>query len=37
MTLLQMTGMYQTIANDGVRIPPRIVKTTIGADGSRKR
>ena len=36
MTLLQMTGMYQTIANDGVRIPPRIVKTTIGADGSRK-
>jgi cell division protein FtsI (penicillin-binding protein 3) len=36
MTLLQMTGMYQTIANDGVRIPPRIVKTTIAADGSRK-
>ena len=29
MTLLQMTGMYQAIANDGVRIPPRIVKTTI--------
>jgi cell division protein FtsI (penicillin-binding protein 3) len=36
MTLLQMTGMYQTIANDGVRIPPRIIKTTIGPDGSRK-
>jgi cell division protein FtsI (penicillin-binding protein 3) len=36
MTLLQMTGMYQTIANDGVRIPPRIIKTTIAADGSRK-
>lgn len=35
MTLLQMAGMYQTIANDGVRIPPRIVKTTIAADGSR--
>jgi len=35
MTLLQMTGMYQTIANDGVRIPPRIVKTTIAPDGSR--
>src|SRR6201995_6026047 len=35
MTLLQMTGMYQTIANDGVRIPPRIIKTTIAADGSR--
>lgn len=25
MTLLQMTGIYQTIANDGVRIPPRIL------------
>ncbi len=36
MTLLQMTGMYQTIANDGVRIPPRIIKATIAPDGSRK-
>jgi cell division protein FtsI (penicillin-binding protein 3) len=36
MTLLQMTAMYQTIANDGVRIPPRIVKSTIAPDGSRK-
>jgi len=35
MTLLQMTGMYQAIANDGLRIPPRIVKATIAADGSR--
>ena len=35
MTLLQMTGMYQAIANDGMRIPPRIVKATIAADGSR--
>jgi len=35
MTLLQMTGMYQTIANDGLRIPPRIVKATIAADGTR--
>jgi len=35
MTLLQMTGMYQAIANDGLRIPPRIVKSTIAADGSR--
>jgi cell division protein FtsI (penicillin-binding protein 3) len=34
-TLLQMTGMYQTIANDGVRIPPRIRKTTIAPDGTR--
>jgi cell division protein FtsI (penicillin-binding protein 3) len=35
MTLLQMTGMYQTIANDGVRMPPRIIKTTIAPDGTR--
>jgi cell division protein FtsI (penicillin-binding protein 3) len=35
MTLLQMTGMYQTIANDGLRIPPRIIKSTIAADGTR--
>jgi cell division protein FtsI (penicillin-binding protein 3) len=36
MTLLQMTGMYQAIANDGVRIPPRIIKATIAPDGTRK-
>jgi cell division protein FtsI (penicillin-binding protein 3) len=35
MTLLQMTGMYQAIANDGLRMPPRIIKATIGPDGSR--
>ena len=35
MTLLQMTGMYQAIANDGLRIPPRIVKATIAPDGTR--
>ena len=35
MTLLQMAGMYQAIANDGMRIPPRIVKATIEADGTR--
>ena len=35
MTLLQMTGMYQAIANDGMRIPPRIIKTTIAPDGTR--
>jgi cell division protein FtsI (penicillin-binding protein 3) len=34
-TLLQLTGMYQTIANDGVRMPPRIIKSTIAPDGSR--
>lgn len=36
MTLLQMTGMYQAIANDGVRIPPRIVRAEVSADGGRK-
>jgi cell division protein FtsI (penicillin-binding protein 3) len=35
MTLLQMTSMYQTIANDGVRMPPRIIKSTIAPDGTR--
>jgi cell division protein FtsI (penicillin-binding protein 3) len=35
MTLLQMTDMYQTIANDGVRVPPRIIKATIAPDGTR--
>jgi cell division protein FtsI (penicillin-binding protein 3) len=34
-TLLQMTGMYQAIANDGLRIPPRIIKATIAPDGTR--
>jgi len=35
MTLLQMAGMYQAIANDGLRIPPRVVRATIAADGTR--
>ncbi|MET0318610.1 MAG: penicillin-binding protein 2, partial [Rhodococcus fascians] len=35
MTLLQMTGMYQAIANDGVRVPPRIVKSTVDSSGNR--
>ena len=35
MTALQMAGMYQTVANDGVRVPPRIVEATIGPDGVR--
>jgi len=34
-TLLQMTAMYQTIANDGVRVPPRIVRAVVGPDGKR--
>jgi cell division protein FtsI (penicillin-binding protein 3) len=35
MTVLQMAGMYQAIANDGVRIPPRIVRAVIAPDGAR--
>lgn len=35
MTLLQMTAMYQAIANDGVRIPPRIVNATVDSSGTR--
>ncbi|MEV6280555.1 penicillin-binding protein 2 [Nocardia sp. NPDC051832] len=35
MSTLQMTGMYQAIANDGLRIPPRIVKATVAPDGAR--
>jgi cell division protein FtsI (penicillin-binding protein 3) len=35
MTLLQMTSMYQTIANDGLRMPPRIVKAVTTAHGKR--
>ncbi|RJO69133.1 penicillin-binding protein 2 [Nocardia panacis] len=35
LTTLQMTGMYQAIANDGVRIPPRIVKAKVAPDGAR--
>ncbi len=35
MTVLQMAGMYQAVANDGVRIPPRIVASTTGPDGVR--
>ncbi|WP_228000973.1 peptidoglycan D,D-transpeptidase FtsI family protein [Nocardia australiensis] len=35
MTTLQMTAMYQAIANDGMRIPPRIVKAKIAPDLTR--
>jgi cell division protein FtsI (penicillin-binding protein 3) len=33
MTVLQLASMYQTIANDGVRVPPRIIGSVTGADG----
>jgi cell division protein FtsI (penicillin-binding protein 3) len=35
MTVLQMASMYQAIANDGLRIEPRIVSATIRPDGTR--
>ncbi len=34
MTLLQMTSMYQAIANDGVRVPPRILIPQGGERGA---
>jgi cell division protein FtsI (penicillin-binding protein 3) len=34
MTVLQLASIYQTIANDGVRIPPRIIKSITSADGT---
>jgi cell division protein FtsI (penicillin-binding protein 3) len=35
MTVLQMAGMYQAVANGGVRVPPRIVQAKINPDGTR--
>ncbi|SFS33956.1 peptidoglycan D,D-transpeptidase FtsI family protein [Saccharopolyspora flava] len=35
MTVLQMAGMYQAIANDGVRMPPRIIEAEVRPDGTR--
>jgi cell division protein FtsI (penicillin-binding protein 3) len=37
MTSLQLASMYQTIANDGKRIPPRIVQSVTEPDGTVKR
>ncbi len=34
MTSLQLASMYQTVANDGVRIPPRVVQSVTNPDGS---
>ncbi|MEO7288267.1 MAG: penicillin-binding protein 2, partial [Jatrophihabitantaceae bacterium] len=34
MTSLQLASMYQTVANDGVRVPPRIVASVTAADGT---
>jgi cell division protein FtsI (penicillin-binding protein 3) len=35
MTVLQLADMYQAIANDGVRIEPRIVSSVTASDGAR--
>ena len=37
MTVLQMAGMYQAVANNGLRIPPRIVEATVSPDGAAHR
>ncbi|MFL6129127.1 MAG: peptidoglycan D,D-transpeptidase FtsI family protein, partial [Mycobacteriales bacterium] len=34
MTPLQLAGMYQAIANDGVRVQPRIVRSIVAPDGT---
>ncbi|MBA8928559.1 cell division protein FtsI (penicillin-binding protein 3) [Kutzneria viridogrisea] len=33
-TLVQLAGMYQAIANDGIRVPPRVVAAETTPDGS---
>ena len=35
MTVLEMAGMYQAVANNGLRIPPRIIESTVSPDGVR--
>ncbi|WP_158887303.1 peptidoglycan D,D-transpeptidase FtsI family protein [Amycolatopsis anabasis] len=35
MTVVQMAGMYQAIANNGLRVEPRIVQAKINPDGTR--
>jgi len=35
MTILQMAGMYQAVANDGLRVEPRIVRSVTGPDGGQ--
>lgn len=36
MTTLQMASMYQAVANDGVRVPPRVIGAQVGPDGVRQ-
>jgi cell division protein FtsI (penicillin-binding protein 3) len=35
-TTVQLASIYQTIANDGVRIPPRIVRSVTSPDGTAR-
>ncbi|SHG61408.1 cell division protein FtsI (penicillin-binding protein 3) [Jatrophihabitans endophyticus] len=37
MTVLQLASIYQTLANDGVRVPPRVVSSVTSADGSQQK
>ena len=37
MTALQLASMYQTIANNGVRVPPRIVESSTDARTAPRR
>jgi cell division protein FtsI (penicillin-binding protein 3) len=34
MTVLQLASIYQTFANNGVRVPPRIIQSVTAPDGS---
>jgi cell division protein FtsI (penicillin-binding protein 3) len=36
MTVLQLASMYQTIANNGVRVPPRITASVTDPDGATR-
>jgi cell division protein FtsI (penicillin-binding protein 3) len=36
MTVLQLASIYQTIANNGVRVPPRIVQSITKSDGAQQ-
>ncbi|MDI5977248.1 peptidoglycan D,D-transpeptidase FtsI family protein [Amycolatopsis magusensis] len=35
MTVVQMAGMYQAIANGGLRVEPRVVRAKVNPDGTR--
>lgn len=37
MSLLQMTSVYQALANGGTRVEPRIIKSVAGPDGAQQQ